>query len=382
MGLMGAVGAGLAEAGGAAAQIGFAQVRSAIEEDRAARLAELQSQIKMRDDQTVRGRNVADAATERGRVETDAAAIAGQRKVTPPDVAAQTDASAIALQEAQNAGTLPPGAHETGLIGLSKYATDAAVPDSKVTARDRLQAQGKHEELARLEQRDNEHAAAMDDKATDNTRLDTALGETMRHNKALEDQAAEKLTPAARANLEMASTYVTSAHKAEAEASKALDAARKDTMADPAKVAQLERDYQQSKAVVASALAQYNKIGAAHFPDQWQPITPDAAAAVPTGAQPVRVGGKVIGHASTKAEADALVAKHKKGGSSAPTDGGGLINKPVVKAEAPTAADYANVEAAKAARKEKADREAAERMEKQRKRGEEIDAFNARMRKN
>lgn len=214
-------------------------------------------------------------------------------------------------------------------------------------------------------------------------RQDKVWEETVRHNKALEAKAgADRISPAARANLEMASTYVTSAHKAEAEASKALDAARKDTMADPAKVAQLERDYQQSKAVVASALAQYNKIGAAHFPDQWQPITPDAAAAVPTGAQPVRVGGKVIGYASTKAEADALVAKHKTGGGATPAAPAGIINKPTIKAEAPTAADYANVEAAKAARKEKADREAAERMEKQRKRGEEIDAFNARMRKN
>lgn len=336
----------------------------------------------LRMDETKRSRDLAGAATERARVETDATTIAGRRKVTPPDVAAQTDASAIALEKAYEAGTIPDSVKQQGLIGLSEYATNAAVPNTKVTARDRLQAQGKHEELARLEQRDNEHAAAMDDKAADNTRLNTALGETIRHNKALEDNAAEKLTPAARANLEMASTYVTSAHKAEAEAAKALDAARKDTMADPAKVAQLERDYQQSKAVVASALAQYNKIGATHFPDQWQPITPDSVVAAPTGTQPVRVGGKVIGHASTKAEADALVAKHKKGGSSAPTDGGGLINKPVVKAEAPTAADYANVEAAKAARKEKADREAAERMEKQRKRGEEIDAFNARMRKN
>lgn len=278
MGLMGAVGAGLSEAGGAAAQIGLEQVKSAIEEDRAARLAELQSQIKMRDEQTIRGRNVADAATERSRVETEASAIAGQRKVTPPDVAAQTEASAVALEKAYEAGTLPDSIKQQGLIGLSKYATDAAVPDTKVTARDRLQAQGEHKELAKLEQRDNEHAASMDDKLADNTRLDTALSETMRHNKVLEDHAAaDKLTPAARANLEMASTYVTSAHKAEAEAAKALDAARKDVMSTPEKIAQLTSDYQQSKAVVVSALAQYNKIGAAHFPDQWKSIEPDVA---------------------------------------------------------------------------------------------------------
>ncbi len=60
MGILGAVGAGLAEAGGAAAQIGMAQVRSAIEEERSKRLAELQSQIRLQEDTTTRERNKAD----------------------------------------------------------------------------------------------------------------------------------------------------------------------------------------------------------------------------------------------------------------------------------------------------------------------------------
>jgi len=56
----------------------------------------------------------------------------------------------------------------------------------------------------------------------------------------------------------------------------------------------------------------------------------------------------------------------------------GLIaEKPV----APTAADYSASEKAAAERKVRLEKERAERMEKQRKRGEEIDQFNATMKK-
>lgn len=75
MGLLGAVGAGLAEAGGAAAKIGMEQIRAAIEADRDARLNEMRSNA----DLTTRARNKADAAEERGRVATEAGRMAEQR---------------------------------------------------------------------------------------------------------------------------------------------------------------------------------------------------------------------------------------------------------------------------------------------------------------
>lgn len=75
MGLLGAVGAGLAEAGGAAAKIGMEQIRAAIEADRDARLNEMRSNA----DLTTRARNKSDAAEERGRIQTEAQGIAEKR---------------------------------------------------------------------------------------------------------------------------------------------------------------------------------------------------------------------------------------------------------------------------------------------------------------
>lgn len=116
-------------------------------------------------------------------------------------------------------------------------------------------------------------------------RQDKVWEETVRHNKALEAKAgADRISPAARAQLEMASTYVNSAHRAEAEAAKALEAGRKDTMAPPEKIKQLETDYQQSKTAVKIALKQYDQIGAAHFGEQWKKT--EAVVAVPAGAVP------------------------------------------------------------------------------------------------
>lgn len=79
MGLLGAIGNGLAEAGGAVANIGLVQIKSAIEEERQSRLVELQSQTKLREDATTRERNQADAQTERDRIKSEAGQIAEQR---------------------------------------------------------------------------------------------------------------------------------------------------------------------------------------------------------------------------------------------------------------------------------------------------------------
>lgn len=75
MGLLGAIGSGLAEAGGAGAKIGMEQIRAAIEADRDARLNEMRSNADLQ----TRARNKADAAEERGRVATEAGKIAEQR---------------------------------------------------------------------------------------------------------------------------------------------------------------------------------------------------------------------------------------------------------------------------------------------------------------
>lgn len=174
MGLSSMIQGGLEAVGGTMAKIGTEQLltqqKAEIEALRDARLQEL----KLEFDATTRNRNVADAATERTRQDAEAVEIASRRKVTPPDVEAQTDASAIALHSAQAAGTLPPGALETGLIGLSKYATDAAVPDARVRDEDRLNAKGDHAGAAnvRNQNADNARADRVDERAGENMTLD------------------------------------------------------------------------------------------------------------------------------------------------------------------------------------------------------------------
>jgi hypothetical protein len=173
----------------------------------------------------------------------------------------------------------------------------------------------RHED--KTERRDTAAAAqkSADEKwKTTEARQDKVWEETVRHNKALEAKAgAERISPAARAQLEMASTYVSSAHRAEAEAAKAFDAVRKNVAADPAQLAAAESEYKLSKAATASALKQYDQFGAAHFGDKWKKVETAAAPAAGGAPQDVRVGGKVIGQATTRAEADALVAAHKAG---------------------------------------------------------------------
>ena len=219
-------------------------------------------------------------------------------------------------------------------------------------------------------------------------RQDKVWEETVRHNKALEAKAgAERISPAARAQLEMASTYVNSAHKAEAEAAKALEAGRKDVLSPPEKIKQLETDYRASKTAVMTALKQYDQIGAAHFGEQWkkteavvEPAAVSAGAIPPPDKRVVGQtydgpngpgvwmgagkGWKPVGGGKQPASA---------GGSKAPAAAPGIISEPV------TDDDWRASEAAQATRKSKQAADEAARIEAQRKRGEEIDAFNARM---
>ena len=115
MGLLGAVGAGLAEAGGAGAKIGMEQIRAAIEADRDARL----NDMKLATDQTLsdrrwqeeqtrapdKNRMAADAATSKRQAELDVefdpknidAKIASMQTLGPAEAKIKTDAAVADL---------------------------------------------------------------------------------------------------------------------------------------------------------------------------------------------------------------------------------------------------------------------------------------------
>lgn len=313
----------VAGAGEALQNVGLQGVAAAIQAERDARLLE----IRLSEEATIRQRGKDDAAAERTRVETEAADIASRRKVTPPDVEAQTDASAIALHSAQAAGTLPPGALETGLIGLSKYATDRAVPDARPTARDRMQAQGKHTEVANLQEKDVDNARADEARISNDEKWRATHEETARHNKVVESRAAEAL--------QLKTDEREALSKAMDEYSSLIGfRAKISPNTDPRDVQKIDGDI----ARVAAKLQQYGikvdastgrasqiKVVKGEVGEGDSVIRDDGRGGVTridpkslpimggiSGAQEVRVAGKVIGHATTKQEADALVAKHLK----------------------------------------------------------------------
>lgn len=362
IGFVGGVGKGMA----AVAEKAIDDEYSRMKEERIAENA-------LRMDEIKRSRDVAGAATERTRIEGEAQGMADKDSAGLISSARDQYANSTLSETDKAAGLAAVDAAESG--GAYKRAPTNA---------ERLQAKGDYTGAENVKNLERDNSRLDSTFAAETEHRSKTLQETIRHNKQIEANQPEKISPAARAQLEMASTYVTSAHRAEAEAAKALEAGRKDTMASPEKVAQLEKDYQTSKAAVASALKQYDQIGASHFGEQWKKIEAPAAPAAPAaGMQDVRVGGKVIGQASTKAEADALVAKHKAGGGKpAAKAPDGIISGPAAgRPVQPDASDFANVEAAKAARKAKADREEAARTEANRKRSDEIDRFNAAMKR-
>jgi len=301
MGLSTAMEGGLAAVGEAGAKLGaasyLAQQQAEIEALRDARL----QQMKLDLDQTTRDRNVADAATERTRIEGEAQGMADAESSGFINSARSQYQNSTLSDEDKAAGLAAVDAAEAG--GAYKRAPTNA---------ERLQAKGDYTGAENVKNLERDNARLDSTFAAETEHRSKTLQETIRHNKQIEANQPEKISPAARVQLEMASTYVTSAHRAEAEAAKAVEAGRKDTLASPDKIAQLEKDYQTSKAAVASALKQYDQIGASHFGDDWKKV--EAPAPADTGGkQDVRVGGKVIGQAATKADADALVAAHKKG---------------------------------------------------------------------
>lgn len=104
------------------------------------------------------------------------------------------------------------------------------------------------------------------------------LDEIIRHNKALEGAArersgAEKLSPAAKVQLEIASSRVGSAQKEESLAATALNIISKEgQMADPVKLKEAKDAYGDAKKNVTNAFDLYNKTGKAHLGESWKEL--------------------------------------------------------------------------------------------------------------
>lgn len=263
----------------------------------------------LRMDDIKRSRDVAGAATERTRIEGEAQGMA------------DTESSGFinsARSQYQNS-TLSDEDKAAGLAAVDAAESGGAYKRAPTNA-ERLQAKGDYKGAEDVKNLERDNARLDSTFAAETEHRSKTLQETIRHNKSMEAKAGEKLSPAARAQLEMASTYVTSAHRAEAEAAKALEAGRKDTLASPEKIKQLEGDYKTSKDAVTSALKQYDQIGALHFGEQWKKIETPAV-------EPPPAGGKIVYGADGKIVRDKPAAPAAGDKPAAPAAGGNEIQK-------------------------------------------------------
>lgn len=371
MGLLDAIGTGLTEAAPVAARTAESYIQSQIDEAKQERLMEMKR--KMTKD---------DAAEERARVAEYGKPIVGQKDAATgliAESAGLNDASSVGADE--NVGV---DVQKKSRAPLPRESQQRAIEAGDLASAERFGRDAdRQEDNARADIKTKSEDERW--KATE-ARQEKVWQETVRHNTAMEARAgADRISPAAKAQLEMASTHVNSAHRAESEAAKALDAVRKNPAAMPEQVAQAEAEYKLSKGAVNSALKRYDEIGAAHFGDKWKKASEVAPAPADNGAlQKAHADAKAAlatGRITREEVNKRLVAK----GLAPLPDADTPAKKPgLIDNERPapvTADDYANVEKARTERKAKADADAAARMEAQRKRGEEIDAFNAKMKK-
>lgn len=162
MGLLASIGDGLAEVGGTVAKMGLDQFRSAVEEERQARMAELQSRIKMRDDTIIRDRNKADAEAERARVAEFTKPVVGQTNGLLSAGAGLDDPNAVGadenvgrdVQKRERAPTVAEASAAALKAGDIKSAAEIGKLDDKDAANAiKLQiAQGKYENAIQIAQ--------------------------------------------------------------------------------------------------------------------------------------------------------------------------------------------------------------------------------------
>lgn len=282
---------GAAEAGTGILQT---QMKNDAAEEQAKRMAKFQEEIAIERMKTIADMKRSMDLKAAQEINASATKIGSDRK-SQALTDAQNDPEINGVQSVDSQDTLK----KAGIVGsraqsLDDRATAAEnlgyMPEAKEirgqqqieNARDvneRLIASGeardKHQ-MRRDEISDN-RAVAKD--AYDNKHLD----EVIRHNKALEGAAlartgAEKLSPAAKVQLEIASAGLGSAQKQEQEAAKAYSVAMNGT--DPEAKVSAKADLVAAKTGVAMAMRHYSETGKAHLGADWKELgtpAPDAA---------------------------------------------------------------------------------------------------------
>jgi len=191
----------------------------------------------------------------------------------------QLDSQLATDTETAKQGILGKTRKMTGDEALSKTREEALASDPVALAAYEKtigESSRKYKREDRLDTRDERSADTAEKRADQQiTHQNAALEETIRHNKALEKVAsektgAEKLSPAAKVQLDIASTGLASAQKEETLAAKAYSEASKGM--DPEAAARAKADWASAKSGVAMAMKHYTAVGKAHLGDEWKEI--------------------------------------------------------------------------------------------------------------
>lgn len=312
MGLMNALGAGFEVASKVGGESAQHYLTSQIEADRQARLLELQSSYRTTEKIAEEDRAVARADTERTRQDAKAGALAAER------AAPQISSGRAALEAADAAGTLPEGVLREGLMGLGSYKP---VP----TYGERLLAEGKTTEAARLAESDEAQTrqAGRDKVADDKDARDLKLREkqeTRLAGVAADDARLKKIQIGQAEEVETWRKKMTDKNLPEAERKEAKEMYQALSGKDADKWSIVKGKDTLGNEVIFGR--QNDKTGAYEKFDG----TGFVSAGAPGEAQPVEFNGVVIGKATTKAEADKLIAEAKTKKSTGGSGGEGGSN--------------------------------------------------------
>lgn len=299
MGIGYALGVGIKDAGDYAAAATMKQVEADIEQSRQEALIAVQSDARIKENET--NLRTADkikqekSAREGGLMKTEMSRLEAERfsdearltkykqefGMTDDDIEKGSGRAAV-IASLKEQGNFDPSEIDKARV-RADAASNLGLKDEETHARGIL-------------------STAMTEKRADisDARWERTSTETERHNRALEKAAlmkvgADKLSPAAKAQLDMASTNMSSALKEEGLAQTALNALMKDPLADKTKIAEAESAVKQARSGLAAAKVYYNEVGKAHL-DGWKniemPTETKAATAIPQPAIDALLAGK------------------------------------------------------------------------------------------
>lgn len=217
------------------------------------------------------------------------------------------------------ANATPEQQKEVGILGGSR----AQKYDDRATAAENLgyldqarEARGQQQvEITRerndkidahnIRRDENSEARANNTDAYNNKHLD----EIIRHNKAVEAAAwartgAEKLSPAAKVQLEIAGTSLGSAQKQESMAAKELSDAQRSM--NPEAIESAKRDWMAAKTGVKMAMDHYTQVGKAHLGADWKEIATPEPAVEPRPTPPQAAIDRLIKNPDKKADFEQL----------------------------------------------------------------------------